>query len=151
MNRELLNSKDFWAGLMLIAIGAAALLIARDYRFGSTLRMGPGFFPIVLGWILIAFGTVIMVTGIRGRGEQIQEKIVLRALILLPLSLVLFGQLIEHTGFIPAIAALVFAAAASGREFKLKEVIVLTLILTVASVAVFIWGLGLPYPLIKGF
>ena len=46
-------NKDVWAGAMLAGIGAAALLVARDYRFGSALRMGPGFFPTVLSWILM--------------------------------------------------------------------------------------------------
>jgi hypothetical protein len=69
---------------------------------------------------------------------------------MLPLSLVLFGGLMQYTGFIPAVVALVFVSAASGREFKWLEVLVLTAVLTVASVGLFIWGLGLPYPLIKG-
>jgi hypothetical protein len=65
--------------------------------------------------------------------------------------LILFGVLMEHAGFIPAMVALVFVSAASGREFKAIEVLLLTVVLTVASVALFIWGLGLPYLLIKGF
>ena len=150
MKLELLKSKDFWAGLMLIAIGAAAMIISRDYRFGSALRMGPGFFPTILGGILIVFGVWIMAAGLHG-SEKIQERVSLRALILLPLSLVLFGELMQYAGFIPALVALVFVSAASGREFKVVEVLLLTVVLTAASVALFIWGLGLPYPLIKGF
>jgi len=150
MKMELSKNKDFWAGMMLIAIGAAALLIAREYRFGSTLRMGPGFFPVILGGILVVFGVCIAAIGIR-RGEKIQGHLSLRALILLPFSLILFGLLMELAGFVPAMAALIFVAAASGKEFKFVEVLALTVFLTLASMAVFIWGLGLPYPLIKGF
>jgi hypothetical protein len=150
MKMEFLNKKDFWAGIMLTGIGAAAMFIARDYRFGSALRMGPGFFPTILGGILIAFGVCIMALGLRS-GEKIQDRLSLRALVLLPLSLVLFGLLMEKAGFLPALAALVFGSAASGREFKFLEVLLLTVLLTVASAALFIWGLGLPYPLIKGF
>jgi hypothetical protein len=150
MKMTFLNKKDFWAGTMLIGIGAAAMFIARGYRFGSALRMGPGFFPTILGGILIAFGVCIMALGLRS-GEKIQEKLSLRALVMLPLSLVLFGFLMEKAGFLPALAALVFGSAASGREFKFLEVLLLTAVLTVASAALFIWGLGLPYPLIKGF
>jgi len=150
MKMEFLNKKDFWAGMMMIGIGAAAMFIARDYRFGSALRMGPGFFPTILGGILIAFGVCIMALGLRS-GEKIQDRLSLRALVLLPLSLVLFGLLMEKAGFLPALAALVFGSAASGREFKFLEVLLLTALLTVASAALFIWGLGLPYPLIKGF
>ena len=150
MKLELRNNKDFWAGMMLIGIGAAAMFIARDYRFGSTLSMGPGFFPTMLGGILIAFGICIVAVGLRS-GEKIQGRLSLRALVLLPFSLVLFGILMELAGFIPAMVALVFVSAASGREFKLVEVLLLTVLLTVASAALFIWGLGLPYPLFKGF
>lgn len=150
MKMAFLNKKDFWAGMMLLGIGAAAMFIARDYRFGSALRMGPGFFPSILGGILIAFGVCIMAVGLRS-GEKIQSSLSLRALVMLPLSLVLFGVLIEKAGFLPALAVLVFVSAASGREFKFVEVLLLTALLTVASVALFIWGLGLPYPLIKGF
>jgi hypothetical protein len=150
MKMAFLNKKDFWAGMMLTGIGAAAMFIARDYRFGSALRMGPGFFPTILGGILIAFGVCIMAVGLKS-GEKIQGSLSLRALIMLPLSLVLFGLLMEKAGFIPALVALVLVSAASGREFKFVEVLLLTALLTVASAALFIWGLGLPYPLIKGF
>jgi hypothetical protein len=150
MKMAFLSKKDFWAGMMLTGIGAAAMFIARDYRFGSALRMGPGFFPATLGGILIAFGVCIMAVGLRS-GEKIEGRLSVRALIMLPLSLVLFGLLMEKAGFLPALAVLVFGSAASGREFRFIEVLLLTALLTVASVALFIWGLGLPYPLIKGF
>ncbi len=150
MKMELSKNKDFWAGMMLIAIGAAAMFIAREYRFGSTLRMGPGFFPVILGGILVAFGVCIVAVGLR-QGAKIQGTVSLRALTLLPLSLILFGILMDRAGFVPALAALVFVSAASGREFKFVEVLSLTVLLTVASLALFIWGLGLPYPLLKGF
>jgi len=150
MKIELSKNKDFWAGMMLIGIGAAAMLIAREYRFGSALRMGPGFFPVILGGILIVFGVCIMAVGLKS-GERIQVRVSLRALVLLPVSLILFGILMELAGFVPALAALVFVAAASGREFKFFEVLSLTVFLTLASTALFIWGLGLPYQLLKGF
>ena len=85
------------------------------------------------------------------RKEQIQGSWSLRALIVLPVSLILFGLLMKHAGFLPALAALIFASATAGREFKFFEVLQLTLFLTVLSAAVFIWGLGPPYPLIKGY
>jgi hypothetical protein len=150
MKTALRSNKDFWAGIMLIATGAAAILIARDYQFGSTMRMGPGYFPSMLGAILALFGLYVMATGLR-TGEKIALQCSLRALIVLPVSLVAFGILMTYAGFIPALAVLIFGSASSGREFKFVELLLLTLILTGLSVAIFIWGLGLPYPLIKGF
>jgi hypothetical protein len=145
-----LNNKDFWAGVMFIAIGGAAMFIARDYQFGSALQMEPGFFPTILGGILIAFGVCIMVTGLRA-GKKIQGAVSLRPAIMMPLALILFGKLLELAGFIPALIVLIFCSAASGKEFKTVEVMLLAGILTMASTAVFIWGLGLPYPLVKGW
>lgn len=150
MKLECRHNKDFWAGIMLIATGAAAVIIARDYRFGTTLHMGPGYFPSVLGGTLVLFGIYVVAMGLR-RNEKIKGSYSLRALILLPSSLVLFGVLMDHAGFIPALVALVFGSAAAGREFKFVEVLLLTVVLTVLSVATFIWGLELPYPLIRGF
>ncbi len=150
MKLELRNNKDLWAGMMFVGIGGAAMVIAGNYRFGSTLRMGPGFFPTVLGAILIGFGICIMAVGLHNN-QKIEGNLTIRALALLPFSLVLFGILMNLAGFIPAVVALVFMSAASGKEFKLKEVLMLTGLLALTSVALFVWGLGLPYPLIKGF
>jgi hypothetical protein len=150
MKIELRSNKDFWAGIMLIATGAASILIARNYPFGSTMRMGPGYFPNMLGGILVLFGIYVMVSGLCS-GAKIQAHCSLRALIVLPLSVVAFGVLMKHAGFIPALAVLIFGSAFAGREFKFLEVLLLTVILTGLSVALFIWGLGLPYPLIRGF
>jgi len=69
MKLTLANNKDVWAGLMLIAIGAAAIFVARNYPFGTALRMGPGFFPVVLGGLLIAFGLAVLAIGLR-QGES---------------------------------------------------------------------------------
>jgi hypothetical protein len=144
------NNKDFWAGLMLIGIGAAAMVIARSYPFGTTRRMGPGYFPTVLGAILILFGIAVMVKGVRSN-EKIRAKWSPLALILLTLSVVLFGILMQYAGFVPALMVLIFGSAAAGRGFRLVEVLLLTVALTGLSVGVFIWGLGLPFPLVKGF
>ena len=149
MKIELRNNKDFFAGLMFIVIGLLAVVIAqKNYPMGISSRMGPGYFPTVLGGILSLFGVYVMVRGLY-KSEKIQGNWSLRALIMLPLSLVLFGILMVYAGFIPALVALVFVSAASGKEFKLGEVLLVTLFLIVLSVAVFIWGLGLPYPLIN--
>jgi hypothetical protein len=149
MKLELRSNKDFWAGMMFAGTGAGAIFMARHYPFGTTLRMGPGYFPIVLSGILILFGVYVMLRGLR-KNEKIQGNWSLRALIVLPLSIVVFGILMDLAGFIPALMSLVFISAASGREFRFVEVLLLTLFLGALSVAMFIWGLGLPYPLIKG-
>jgi putative tricarboxylic transport membrane protein len=150
MHLDFRNNQDFWAGVMLIATGVAAVVIAHDYSFGTALRMGPGYFPTILGGLLVLAGLYLVVKGLRG-GEKIAGTWSLRALIVLPLSLVLFGLLMEYAGFVPALAVLIFGSAAAGTEFKFDEVALLTVVLTIMCVLVFVWGIGLPYPLLAGF
>ena len=149
MKFEWRNNKDIFAGLMFILTGLGAMWMAQDYPMGTALRMGPGYFPIVLSGIMILGGLYIMGLGVRSN-EKIQGNWSLRALIVLPIATVLFGYLMEEAGFIVAIAVLIIVSAAAGKEFKWGEILLLTIGLTIASVAGFIYGLGLPYPLIKG-
>jgi uncharacterized membrane protein len=144
------NNRNFWAGLMLISIGLSAIVLARGYAFGTMLRMGPGYFPSVLGGVLCLFGLYLLINGIRNP-EPVESGRSLRALAVVPLALVLFGVLIERAGFVPALIVLIFGSAAASREFKLVEVALLGVALTLFSVAVFIGGLGLPYRLVAGF
>jgi hypothetical protein len=146
---KLPDSKDFWSGVMLIAIGAAAVFMARDYPFGTALRMGAGFFPVVLGVILMLFVLFFAARGLSST-VKIEGNWSPRALIVLPLAFVLFGLLMEHAGFIPAMLALLIGSAAAGTEFRIGEVLALSVVLTAMCVALFIWALGLPYPLIVG-
>lgn len=150
MSFDLLTRKNLWAGLMLIGIGAAAMLIARSYPFGTALRMGPGYFPIMLGALLIVFGLIILASGLRD-GERIAGSWSLRALIVVPLSLMMFGLLMTHAGFIPALMVLIVGSAAAGSEFRFLEVLLFAIALTALAVVVFVWALGLPYPLLIGF
>jgi hypothetical protein len=146
MQVDISNNRDFWAGVMLIVTGAGAMIIARDYAFGTSLRMGPGYFPAVLGGLLVLFGLYLVASGLRSK-ETIEGTWSLRALVVLPLSLVMFGLLMEYAGFVPALMVLIVGSAAAGSEFKLTEVLLLAVGLTAFAVALFIYGLGLPYPL----
>ena len=60
MKPAFLANKDFWAGLMLIAVGALAVVLARDYPLGTVMRMGPGYFPVALGALLVLFGIYVL-------------------------------------------------------------------------------------------
>jgi hypothetical protein len=150
MKPGLLDSKDFWAGLMLIAVGLGAIFVARGYPFGTTLRMGPGYFPTALGGIVALFGLAVLARGLRNP-ERIEGGWSLRALIVLPVAFVLFGVLMDRAGFVPALAVLIVGSAAASSEFRIIEVALLTMFLTAMCVGVFIFGLGLPYRLFAGF
>jgi hypothetical protein len=149
MKGSLLDNKDFLSGLHFLFFGGIGWWMARDYPFGSALRMGPGYFPTVLSVMMICAGIWFVIKGIRNH-DPVVGNWSIRALIVLPVSTILFGFLMEESGFVAAMVALVIVSAAAGRDFKWIEVILLTIGLTVACAAGFIYGLGLPYPMIKG-
>ena len=147
---DLRNNKDFLAGLLFLVFGVFTMFFARDYPMGSAARMGPAYFPMVLGGILCLFGLYLMMRGIR-TGEPVQGAWGWRPLGLITLSIVIFGFTMEKLGLVPALMLLFFIAALAGREFRFKEVLLLAVLMSAFAAAVFIYGLQLPYPLIRGF
>jgi len=149
MRLELRSNKDFLAGLLFLILGGFAVAVASNYPMGSTMRMGPGYFPTALGVILCLFGAYLVVRGIR-TGGKMERGWAGRPLAFITLSIVLFGFLLDRAGMIPALVAMFFVAAAAGREFRFKEVLLLTVVMGAFAAAVFLYGLKLPYPLFPG-
>ena len=149
MKPDLRLSKDFLSGLLFLAIGVAAILVARDYPFGTAMRMGAGYFPTVLGGILVLFGVFLMVRGARSR-EPAGITWGWWPLACITVSMVLFGFLLPRVGLVPALAALFFASAMGGREFRWLEVLVLAVVMTAFAVVVFVYVLKLPFQLFPG-
>ena len=143
------NNRDFFAGLFFIVIGAAAMWISRDYPMGSALRMGPGYFPTVLGGIVVVFGIYVLIKGVVNN-EKVVGNWSLRALIVLPIATWIFGVMMENVGFIPALVVLMYTSSVAGKEFKFLEVTIMAVVMVIVCTGVFIYGLGLPYPLFKG-
>jgi hypothetical protein len=137
--------KDFWAGLMFIAFGLGFMIVAGNYAMGTAVRMGPAYFPTVLGGLLAVIGLAIFVQSFVTPGNKV-PRIVLRPMLLIVLGVVLFGILLKPLGLIVSTAVVIGIGALGGHEFKLKEVVILYAVLVVFSVAVFVRGLGLPIP-----
>ena len=131
---------------MFIGLGILAVVLSRDYPMGSANRMGPGYFPTVLGCILAVLGVLIAALSVKVEGEGI-EPFAYRPMILVSVAFAIFGWSIDHVGFIPALFALIVVSAASGREFKWGEVLIMSVVLITGSWAVFVWGLNLPFQL----
>jgi hypothetical protein len=146
MKTTLLANKDFLAGLMFIALGAGGFAVALSYPYGSVQQMGPGFFPRTLGVILAGFGVVTMIRGLRS-GERVHGAWGWFPLAALTAAMVAFGWLMEHVGMVPSVAVLVVASAFAGREFRWGEAVLLAAAMSLLAVAIFTWGLGLPYDL----
>ncbi len=149
MWNDLRNNRDFLAGLLFMVLGGLAVALARDFPMGTTMRMGPGYFPTAIGGILFLFGVYVLGRGVRSR-VQVRGAWGWRPLALVTLSIVVFGFLLERLGLIPAAFLMFLVAAAAGPEFRFKEVLLLATVMTAFSVLVFIWGLKLPYPLLPG-
>jgi hypothetical protein len=137
--------KDFWAGLMFIAFGLGFMFVARNYAMGTAVRMGPAYFPTVLGGLLAVIGLAIFAKSFAKDGPPV-PRIVLRPMTFIIVAIVLFGVFLKPLGLIVCAAILVFLGALGGHEFKSREVAILYAVLTVFSVIVFVKGLGLPIP-----
>ena len=141
------SPKDFWAGVMFIAFGLAAMIIALiNYQFGTAVRMGPGYFPTVLGGLLVVLGLMTIGASLAIEGPKV-PKFHFRPLLLISGACVAYGYLMKPLGLVLATAVLVFVSALGGHEFKWKEVTILSIVLIVFSVLVFVKGLTLPFPL----
>jgi hypothetical protein len=140
------SQEDFWAGLMFIGFGAVAIVVARDYPMGTAMRMGPGYFPTYLGAIMVVIGAIMTGRAYRVEGEGI-GRWGWRPLLWLSAAFAAFGVLIEEAGFVLALLALIIASSLAGRDTRPLELVVLIAVLITGSVALFIYGLELPYRL----
>jgi putative tricarboxylic transport membrane protein len=145
------SPKDFWAGLMFIAFGLfAAVWAYANYQMGTAVRMGPAYFPIVLGGLLAVLGAAVFLESFVLEGPPVPHMN-LRPLILISAACVVYGYIMKPAGLVVATAALVYISAFGGHEFKWREVTLLYVILIVFSVLVFVKGLTLPFPLWPAF
>jgi hypothetical protein len=141
--------KDFWAGLMFIGFGIGFAIVAQNYQMGTAVRMGPAYFPTVLGALLAILGIAILVQSLAIEGPKV-PPFLLRPLFFILFGIVLFGVFLKPLGLVLASAIVVGVGAFGGHEFRWKEVAVLYAILAVFSVLVFVKALGLPFPIWPG-
>jgi len=147
MRSRISNPKDFWAGLVYVGFGAAALWIGQGYRIGTAGRMGPGYFPLVLASILVAIGLVSLVRSVTTKGVAITD-IVWKPMALILAANVLFALVLPRAGVVVALLALCIVSAAASREFRFDWKATAGLIaLVMFCVIVFVQGLGVPMPL----
>ena len=139
--------KDFWAGVLYALIAAGFLWFGRDYKMGVAARMGPGYFPLTLGWILMGFGIVSIVRSFLTDGAAV-GGIAWKALAWVTAGVLAFGLLLTKAGLVFALPALVIlsAQASAQSEYDLKSLATLVA-LTVFCIVVFVKGLGVPMPI----
>jgi hypothetical protein len=135
--------QDLGAASLFILMGVAGLWFGSDLRFGTNARMGPGYFPIVLSWLLIGFGGVIAIRAFLLEGASI-VKPNFRGLGIVFLAILLFGLLIDRAGLGATALLVPLLAAFATPEVNWKEAVVLSISLAIACVLVFIYALRQP-------
>lgn len=147
-----LSSEWIAPGLFFIALGAAALWISRDYPLGDLNHMGPGYFPRMLSMGMILLGALIVLHGVpelrllKGEGVRLD-----RSFLLIPVSMALFGLLVERIGLIAALVLTLGLAGAAHREARLLEVALSVVALIMLLVLIFVVVLRQPLRLWPDF
>jgi hypothetical protein len=138
--------QDFWAGVLFAALGVGFALLAQRYSMGSAARIGPGYFPAILGGVLALFGLVLVVRSLAVAGLPLGGWH-WRSLTLIPCSIAVFILGLESLGFVVASFLSVFIASLASRRFALRRALPLAAGLAVFSALVFVRALKLQMPL----
>ncbi len=149
MKAKICKSKDFIAGLVFIFFGVVAICLSRAYPMGTTWRMGPGYFPTLVGGALAILGFVISARSLRNLGDPVRLA-TLRPLIVISGAVVGFALLLKTLGVVLALFVLILVSYLGGSRFRLGEFAILYLLLVLIVVTFFVYGLGLQFRLWPG-
>lgn len=138
--------KDFWAGLIYLLLGCCAILMSRNYEMGTATRMGPAYFPTVLGWLLSGIGLFALGRGLRIDGPAV-ERISLRPLVIVIGANLLFALTVRGLGLAFALPIYVMLTATASPRFRFLPTLILAMLLTLFCCFVFVKGLNIPLPI----
>lgn len=141
------NPKDFWSGAIFIGFGLAAVLIGRDYSMGTAGRMGPAYFPTILGSLLALIGAIAVVRSMLTQGAAV-SRFTLKGLGLVLGATVLFGVLVRGAGLPIAIILMVMLSGFASIKFKFAPFLMVATGMSIFCTLVFVKALGLPMPII---
>ena len=143
-----LSAKDFLAGLVFIAFGLSFAYAAWGYNLGTAIRMGPGYFPVVLGGLLVLLGILVLVEAAVAGEHSPTGPVPWRGLVLILGSVLFFGFTVRRIGLVPSLFLTVLLAALSSARTGIVAALVLAAGLTAACTLIFTYALGLPLPLV---
>jgi len=143
------SQQDFWSGVIFVVVGIAFALGSTHYSFGSSARPGAAYFPFGLGVLLALLGAVVLFKAltIESEGGDPIGDIAWKPLLVIVAAIVVFGLLLPLLGMAITLPILVTMSALAGDEFHWKDALLNSVILTVGSWVIFIWGLKLVIPL----
>lgn len=147
------SQKNFWSGLMFIAVGLAFAWGATNYSFGTSARPGPGYFPFGLGILMAILGGMVLFGALTVETEDGDRigHFAWKPLIIVVASVALFGLLLPRLGMIATLPILIVVVSTAGDEFHWKDAVLNAVILTAGSWLIFIKGLNLTIPLWPSF
>ena len=143
---KITHPKDFYAGLMFFVIGLISLILAFQYPLGTAARMGPGYFPRVLGGLLMLLGAIVSIRSFWDKGEPI-APFAWKAMALVLGGVCVFGAIVVQTGLVVATTVLIFITGFASKEFNVRESIISSVVLSTIAVLMFIVGLKLQFPI----
>lgn len=149
MTLRRLNAAEAIGGLFAIAIGAFAIWEGSSYPIGTARQMGPGYFPVALGGLMVALGVGLWIEGLRA-GAEPAERPDIRALLAILAGIGGFALLVEPAGLVPGTLALVLLSSAAARGARVVPTLILAVAISAMSVLVFRYLLGLPLPAFAG-
>jgi Tripartite tricarboxylate transporter TctB family len=146
------DQKNFWSGLMFIAFGLFFAGFAQRYDMGTAARMGPAFFPTMLGSLMFLLGIAVMIDGLATEHADGKiEPFNFRALVLVLGAVIAFGLLLRPAGLIVSLFVLIGVSSLGSHEFRLRDVLLLSIGLSLLVYAVFIYGLSMTIPVWPSF
>jgi hypothetical protein len=138
-------SKDLLAGLAFIGFGLVFGYASLSYEIGTALRMGPGYFPLVLAGIIGFLGVVILIQSFSSGADEIPiGHVPWRGAALIIGALVFFGLTVRGLGLAPALFVTAFMSALASRQTGFGAALLIAAFLTAISMIIFVWALGLP-------
>lgn len=147
------NQKDFKAGLLFLGFGIGVTFSARLYPIGTAAKMGPGYFPFLLGLILSLLGIAVSLKSL-SRGEGIKKKklpLRIRPMIFILSPIILFGLLLHPLGMILSTFSLVILSSMGSEEFNIKIALLNAIFLVLAILIIFVYLLQFQIPILPSF
>lgn len=144
----LINNKDMASGLFFIAVGLLYGGIASYLPFGSALRMGPGYFPILLSSLMILFGAIIAFRALKSGPGTSFGIMPWRGLSMILLATIIFASFIDDLGMVPGLLLTTFIATMASKEVTWQRSLIAAVSITIFCTLVFSYAVRLPIPVI---
>ena len=151
------NAKDFWSGVLFAAVGLFFIVTVQELRLGTAARMGPAYFPTILGGLLTLLGLLLVVRGFLSRislttaDAHCVEPFHWRILTLILGSVLVFSFLLNTCGVLLAVGAMIFISACAEKKVHWKEKLAVVVVLDAIVWVTFVYGIGMQIPVWPSF